>query len=86
MEIGQLVLEKIFEGFYHILLVWRPPWSCAINTLNFLLPKSLHTTFGEIRMRSLDPLRAPININMKERRWNKTVQWFLRKAGFNFDM
>ena len=41
VEIGPLVLEKNFEGFYHI-WAWRPSWSCdpdAANKLSFPLPK-----------------------------------------------
>ena len=30
--IGLLVIEKIFEGFYHI-WAWRPYWSCDRNHL-----------------------------------------------------
>ena len=35
------VMEKNFEGFYHI-WAWRPSWSCdpdATNKLSFPLPK-----------------------------------------------
>ena len=41
MKIGLPVLEKIFEGFYHI-WAWRPSWSCdpdAANKISFPLPK-----------------------------------------------
>ena len=40
VEIGLLVLEKIFECFYHI-QAWQPPWSCdqdPANKVSFPLP------------------------------------------------
>ena len=33
MKIGLPVLEKIFEGFYHI-WAWRPSWSCDQDHVN----------------------------------------------------
>ena len=48
VKIGLPVLEKIFEGFYHI-RAWRPSWSCdpdAANKLSFPLPRRLHIKFG----------------------------------------
>ena len=36
MKIGPLVLEKIFEGFYHI-WAWKPSWSCDQDHVNMYL-------------------------------------------------